>query len=196
MSFRLIFWGFSMILGLTSAHISAMRKLHITELNRKSSSEFHQTEKWPVRIILDNVRSLHNIGSVFRTADAFLCESIVLCGISATPPNREIHKSALGAENTVKWVYYTNPVDAIKQSISDGFTVWAVEQTDQSVSLDTLQEKPLKLALVFGNEVQGVSDEVLQFVQGAVEIQQFGTKHSFNISVCAGIVLYQLFRLG
>jgi tRNA G18 (ribose-2'-O)-methylase SpoU len=184
-----------MILRLTLARISAMRKLHITELNRKSSTEFHQTEKWQVRIILDNVRSLHNIGSVFRTADAFLCESISLCGICATPPNREIHKSALGAENTVKWFYYNDPADAVKQAIADGFTVWAIEQTDQSVSLDTLNEKPLKLALVFGNEVQGVSDSVLPLVQGAVEIPQFGTKHSFNISVCAGIVLYQMYML-
>jgi tRNA G18 (ribose-2'-O)-methylase SpoU len=185
-----------MILRLTLARISAMRKLHITELNRKSSSEFHQTEKWQVRIILDNVRSLHNIGSVFRTADAFLCESIALCGISATPPNREIHKSALGAENTVKWSYFKNVEDAVKQAIDDRFTVWAVEQTNQSIALDSLQDKPQKLALVFGNEVQGVSDAVLPLVQGAIEIPQFGTKHSFNISVCAGIVLYRMHLLG
>lgn len=184
-----------MILELTLDRISAMRKLHITELNRKSSSEFHNTEKWQVRIILDNVRSLHNIGSVFRTADAFLCESIALCGICATPPNREIHKSALGAENTVKWSYYKNTEDAVHQAKADGFTVWAVEQTNQSVSLDTLSEMPHKLALVFGNEVQGVSDAVLPLVQGAVEIPQFGTKHSFNISVCAGIVLYRLYLI-
>lgn len=184
-----------MILGLTLDRISAMRKLHITELNRKSSSEFQTTEKWQVRIILDNVRSLHNIGSVFRTADAFLCESIALCGICATPPNREIHKSALGAENTVQWNYFNAPADAVKHAIEDGFEVWAVEQTDQSVSLDTLNQKPQKLALVFGNEVQGVSDAVLPLVQGAVEIPQFGTKHSFNISVCAGIVLYRLYLI-
>ncbi len=173
-----------------------MRKLHITELNRKSSSEFQQTEKWQVRVILDNVRSLHNIGSVFRTADAFLCESIALCGISATPPNREIHKSALGAENTVKWTYHKEVADAVRQAHADGFTVWAVEQTDQSIALDTLEQRPERLALVFGNEVQGVSDAALPLVHGAVEIPQFGTKHSFNISVCAGIVLYRLHLLG
>ena len=148
-----------------------------------------------MRIILDNVRSLHNIGSVFRTADAFLCESIALCGICATPPNREIHKSALGAENTVNWSYYNKVEDAVNQSVADGFAVWAVEQTDQSISLDALNEKPRKLALVFGNEVQGVSDAVLPLVQGAIEIPQFGTKHSFNISVCAGIVLYRLYLI-
>jgi tRNA G18 (ribose-2'-O)-methylase SpoU len=119
-----------------------------------------------------------------------------LCGISATPPNREIHKSALGAENTVKWTYHKEIADAVKQAHADGFTVWAVEQTDQSLALDTLEQRPERLALVFGNEVQGVSDAALPLVHGAIEIPQFGTKHSFNISVCAGIVLYRLHLLG
>lgn len=172
-----------------------MRKLHITELNRKNPEEFHQAGKWPVRIILDNVRSLHNIGSVFRTADAFLCESIVLCGISATPPNREIHKSALGAENTVPWTYHARVAEAIEQAIVDGYTVVLIEQTDESIALDRYQGPAEKIALVFGNEVNGVSDEALPLANLALEIPQFGTKHSFNISVCAGMVLYQLFQL-
>lgn len=170
-----------------------MRKLHITELNRKNTEEFQSAGKWPVRIILDNVRSLHNIGSVFRTADAFLCEAIYLCGICATPPNKEIHKSALGAENSVHWEYFTSVKDAAIKAKSDGYRVIVIEQTDQSIALDQWQETSEKVALIFGNEVNGVSDEVLEVADGAIEIPQFGTKHSFNISVCAGIVLYQLF---
>lgn len=170
-----------------------MRKLHITELNRKNTKEFQTAGKWPVRIILDNVRSLHNIGSVFRTADAFLCETIYLCGISATPPNKEIHKSALGAENSVHWEYFASVKDAALKAKSDGYRVIVIEQTDQSIALDQWQETSEKVALIFGNEVNGVSDEVLEVADEAIEIPQFGTKHSFNISVCAGIVLYQLF---
>jgi tRNA G18 (ribose-2'-O)-methylase SpoU len=170
-----------------------MRKLHITELNRKNTEEFQSAGKWPVRIILDNVRSLHNIGSVFRTADAFLCEAIYLCGISATPPNKEIHKSALGAENSVHWEYFASVKDAALKAKSDGYRVVVIEQTDQSKALDQWHDTSEKIALIFGNEVRGVSDEVLEVADEAIEIPQFGTKHSFNISVCAGIVLYQLF---
>jgi 23S rRNA (guanosine2251-2'-O)-methyltransferase len=170
-----------------------MRKLHITELNRKNTEEFQSAGKWPVRIILDNVRSLHNIGSVFRTADAFLCEAIYLCGISATPPNKEIHKSALGAENSVQWEYFASVKDAALKAKSDGYRVVVIEQTDQSIALDQWHDTSEKIALIFGNEVRGVSDEVLEVADEAIEIPQFGTKHSFNISVCAGIVLYQLF---
>jgi 23S rRNA (guanosine2251-2'-O)-methyltransferase len=170
-----------------------MRKLHITELNRKNTEEFQSAGKWPVRIILDNVRSLHNIGSVFRTADAFLCEAIYLCGISATPPNKEIHKSALGAENSVHWEYFASVKDAALKAKSDGYRVVVIEQTDQSIALDQWHDTSEKIALIFGNEVRGVSDEVLEVADEAIEIPQFGTKHSFNISVCAGIVLYQLF---
>jgi tRNA G18 (ribose-2'-O)-methylase SpoU len=170
-----------------------MRKLHITELNRKNTEEFQSAGKWPVRIILDNVRSLHNIGSVFRTADAFLCEAIYLCGISATQPNKEIHKSALGAENSVQWEYFASVKDAALKAKSDGYRVVVIEQTDQSIALDQWHDTSEKIALIFGNEVRGVSDEVLEVADEAIEIPQFGTKHSFNISVCAGIVLYQLF---
>ena len=185
----------SMIEGLNFGQDSAMRKLHITELNRKNTEEFHLAGKWPVRIILDNVRSLHNIGSVFRTSDAFLCEAIYLCGISATPPNKEIHKSALGAENSVHWEYFSSVKEAALKAQSDGYKIVVIEQTDQSIPLDQWEESTEKIALVFGNEVSGVSDEVLDVADAAVEIPQFGTKHSFNISVCAGIVLYQLFCL-
>jgi len=174
---------------------SKMRKLLITELNRKNSSEFEQSEKWKVRIVLDNVRSLHNIGSVFRTADAFKVERIDLCGICATPPNREIHKSALGAEETMAWKYFKNTSQALEESKNEGYDIWLVEQTDKSTSLDSISQIPEKLVLVFGNEVSGVSDAALPFAEAAVEIPQFGTKHSFNISVCAGIVLYQMYRL-
>jgi 23S rRNA (guanosine2251-2'-O)-methyltransferase len=174
---------------------SKMRKLLITELNRKNSSEFEQSEKWKVRIVLDNVRSLHNIGSVFRTADAFKAERIDLCGICATPPNREIHKSALGAEESMTWKYFEHTTQALEESNKEGYTIWLVEQTDKSTSLDRIMQIPEKLVLVFGNEVNGVSDAVLPFADAAVEIPQFGTKHSFNISVCAGIVLYQMYRL-
>lgn len=184
-----------MIIGLNFGQDSAMRKLHITELNRKNTEEFQSAGKWPVRIILDNVRSLHNIGSVFRTSDAFLCEAIYLCGISATPPNKEIHKSALGAENSVHWEYFSSVKEAALKAKSDGYKIVLIEQTDQSVALDQWQESTEKIALIFGNEVSGVSDEVLDVADAAVEIPQFGTKHSFNISVCAGIVLYQLYFL-
>lgn len=172
-----------------------MRKLLITELNRKNSSEFEQTEKWKVRIVLDNVRSLHNIGSVFRTADAFKAERVDLCGICATPPHREIHKSALGAEETMKWKYFEHTVQALEESKNEGYDIWLVEQTDESTSLDKITQIPERLVLVFGNEVNGVSDAALPLADAAVEIPQFGTKHSFNISVCAGIVLYQMYRL-
>ena len=172
-----------------------MRKLLITELNRKNSSEFEQSEKWKVRIVLDNVRSLHNIGSVFRTADAFKAERIDLCGICATPPHREIHKSALGAEETMTWKYFEHATQALEESKNEGYDIWLVEQTDKSTSLDSITKIPEKLVLVFGNEVNGVSDAALPFADAAVEIPQFGTKHSFNISVCAGIVLYQMYRL-
>ena len=185
----------SMIEGLNFGQDSAMRKLHITELNRKNTEEFHLAGKWPVRIILDNVRSLHNIGSVFRTSDAFLCEAIYLCGISATPPNKEIHKSALGAENSVHWEYFSSVKEAALKAQSDGYKIVLIEQTDQSIPLDQWEESTEKIALVFGNEVSGVSDEVLDVADAAVEIPQFGTKHSFHISVCAGSVLYQLFCL-
>jgi 23S rRNA (guanosine2251-2'-O)-methyltransferase len=168
-----------------------MRKLQLTELNRKSQDEFHQSPKWPVRIILDNLRSAHNIGSVFRTADAFLTDKIYLCGITACPPNREISKTALGATESVAWQYCENTLQAIEDCKAAGYQIVVIEQTTESVILDDFNpEGPV--ALVFGNEVNGVSDAVLPACDAAVEIPQFGTKHSFNVSVCAGIMLYAI----
>jgi 23S rRNA (guanosine2251-2'-O)-methyltransferase len=168
-----------------------MRKLQLTELNRKSQDEFHQSPKWPVRIILDNLRSAHNIGSVFRTADAFLTDKIYLCGITACPPNREISKTALGATESVAWQYCENTLQAIEDCKAAGYQIVVIEQTTESVILDDFNpEGPV--ALVFGNEVNGVSDAVLPACDAAVEIPQFGTKHSFNVSVCAGIILYAI----
>lgn len=169
-----------------------MRKLSITELNRKHPEDFRQSKKRPFRIVLDNVRSAHNIGSVFRSADAFAVEKILLCGITAVPPNREIHKTALGATETVEWSYYESTKEAVEACKKDGFTIVLIEQTTDSIPLqDYFPDGPI--ALVFGNEVEGVSDDVLPLADQAVEIPQFGTKHSFNISVCAGIVMYDLF---
>jgi tRNA G18 (ribose-2'-O)-methylase SpoU len=168
-----------------------MRKLQLTELNRKSNDEFRQSAKWPVRIILDNLRSAHNIGSVFRTADAFLVDKICLCGITATPPNREISKTALGATESVSWNYYESTIAAIEECKTAGYRIVVIEQTTESQELDAfIPEGPI--ALVFGNEVNGVSDTILPLCDSAVEIPQFGTKHSFNVSVCAGIILYAM----
>ncbi len=148
--------------------------------------------KRPVRIILDNVRSLHNIGSVFRTADAFSIECIYLCGISATPPNREIHKTALGATETVAWKYFDSVREAALEAINDEYRLVLIEQTDRSVALSDYRYDNSAIALVFGNEIDGVSDELLPLAEIALEIPQYGTKHSLNISVCAGIVMYSL----
>lgn len=161
-------------------------------MGRLSSGEFKTAPKLPVRIILDNIRSHHNIGSVFRTSDAFRIEHIYLCGITARPPHREIHKTALGATESVDWSYYAATAEAIELAKRDGYTVVAIEQTNECVSLPDFQPSGAKLALVFGNEVNGVDDTILKLVDAAVEIPQFGTKHSFNISVCAGIALYDL----
>lgn len=178
--------------GVIWSHLRTMRKLSITELNRKHPEDFRQSKKRPFRIVLDNVRSAHNIGSVFRSADAFAVEQILLCGITAVPPNREIHKTALGATETVEWSYYESTKEAVEACKKDGFTIVLIEQTTGSIPLqDYVPEGPI--ALVFGNEVEGVSDDVLPLADQAVEIPQFGTKHSFNISVCAGIVMYDLF---
>jgi tRNA G18 (ribose-2'-O)-methylase SpoU len=169
-----------------------MRKLSITELNRKAPEEFRKSEKYPMRIVLDNIRSAHNIGSVFRSSDAFAIDCIHLCGITATPPNREIHKSALGAEDTVQWRYHATTQEAIQHCKDEGYTIVIIEQTTGSVPLQEYKPNG-PVALVFGNEVEGVSEAAIELADVAVEIPQFGTKHSFNISVCAGIVMYDLF---
>lgn len=172
-----------------------MRKLENSELDRKSVKDFKQSDKTPIIIILDDIRSLHNIGSVFRTSDAFLIEKIYLCGITATPPNKEIHKTALGATDTVAWEYKENVVELISQLKSENCQVLAIEQVENATFLnDFLPEKDSKYALVFGNEVYGVSQEAIQNCHGTIEIPQLGTKHSLNISVSAGIVVWDLFQ--
>lgn len=172
-----------------------MRKLANSELDRKNIDEFKQAEKTPIIIILDDIRSLHNIGSVFRTADAFLIEKIYLCGITATPPNKEIHKTALGATETVDWEYSKNVLEVVEKLKNEGISIWAVEQVEHSKMLNDFQiEKDKKYALIFGNEVKGVSQEAIQESEGVIEIPQLGTKHSLNISVSAGIVVWDLFQ--
>ena len=172
-----------------------MRKLKIMELNRISIEEFKEAEKLPLVVVLDNIRSLHNIGSVFRTSDAFRIECIYLCGITATPPHPEMHKTALGAEFTVEWKYVDNTVEADDNLKSEGYTVYSVEQAEGSVMLDELVlDKTEKYAVVMGNEVKGVQQEVIDHSHGCIEIPQYGTKHSLNVSVTAGIVIWDLFK--
>jgi len=171
-----------------------MRKLQMDELGRLNSDEFKSAEKVPVIIVLDSIRSLHNVGSVFRTADAFRIEKIILCGITGTPPHREIEKTALGATNTVPWEYAVSARDAISTLQQSGYLALALEQTDNSVWLqDNLFDPKRKYCFIFGNEVFGVSDEVINICDVSVEIPQFGTKHSFNVSVSTGIVLWDYF---
>jgi len=171
-----------------------MRKLTIKELNRPSLEEFKQTEKIGLAVVLDNIRSLNNIGSVFRTSDAFLVDKVLLCGISTPPPNVEIHKTALGAEDSVQWEYFKNPLEAIHALANDGWTIVGIEQVEKSVMLgDFVPEKGKKYALVFGNEVKGVMQEAIDMCNICVEIPQHGTKHSLNISVSAGIVIWHFY---
>lgn len=171
-----------------------MRKLANSELERKSVEAFKNSAKTPITLILEDIRSLHNVGSVFRTADAFLIEKIILCGITATPPNKEIQKTALGATETVDWYYEKDCLEAILALKKQSITVWAVEQVDNAVYLQNfLPEKNKKLALIFGNEVKGVSQEVIKVCDGVIEIPQLGSKHSLNISVSAGIVVWDIF---
>ncbi|WP_177731958.1 RNA methyltransferase [Flavobacterium inviolabile] len=172
-----------------------MRKLANSELERKNVAEFKEAEKTPIVIILDDIRSLHNIGSVFRTADAFLIEKIYLCGITATPPNKEIHKTALGATDTVSWEYAKDVLEVIENLKKEEVAVFAIEQVEHSVLLqDFTPETGKKYALVFGNEVKGVSQQAIHECDGTIEIPQLGTKHSLNISVSAGIVVWDLFK--
>lgn len=169
-----------------------MRKLKITELNRLTVDEFKKADKLPLAVVLDEVRSLHNIGSVFRTSDAFLVDCIYLCGITATPPHPEMHKTALGAENSVEWRYKKNTLDAVRELHDQGFTVLAIEQVEGSTLLDKLElDADKKYAIVMGNEVKGVQQEVVNACDGCVEIPQYGTKHSLNVSVTTGIILWE-----
>jgi len=172
-----------------------MRKLHINELNRLTTSEYKKAEKMAIAVVLDNIRSCNNTGSIFRTADALLIEKIYLCGITATPPNKEIHKTALDAEKSVNWEYFSKTEDAVLQLRSAGYKIFAVEQTDNSILLPGFEPgNDKKTALVFGNEVKGVQQKIINICDGAIEIPQYGTKHSFNVSVSAGIVLWDIFQ--
>lgn len=172
-----------------------MRKLSMDELGRMSAEEFKQAQKTPVIAVLDNIRSMHNVGSVFRTADAFLIEGIFLCGYTPQPPHRDINKTALGATETVDWMFFSTAAEAAQELKIKGYKVYAIEQTEGSISLEKFKTgNNEKIAVVFGNEVGGVNDEVLQLVDGSIEIPQSGMKHSLNISVAAGIVLWEIFR--
>jgi len=172
-----------------------MRKLRNSELDRKSIEEFKEAEKTPIVIILDNIRSLNNIGSIFRTGDCFLIEKVILCGISATPPHRDIHKTALGATESVDWQYYQDTVDAVRELKASGYKLLAIEQTENAILLqDFKPEGASSYALIFGNEVKGISQDVVDLCDLCIEIPQFGTKHSFNVSVSAGIIIWDLFN--
>lgn len=184
-----------LLLQHTNRNDIIMRKLKITELNRISIEEFKEADKLPLVVVLDDIRSLHNIGSVFRTADAFRIECIYLCGITATPPHPEMHKTALGAEFTVDWKYVNNAVETVDNLRSEGYVVYSVEQAEGSIMLDELTlDRSKKYAVVMGNEVRGVQQEVIDHSDGCIEIPQYGTKHSLNVSVTAGIVIWDLFK--
>jgi len=172
-----------------------MRKLKLQELQRLSIKEFKQRDKTPLVLVLDNVRSGLNVGSAFRTADAFALEHVLLCGITARPPHREILKTAIGATESVEWSYVEDPGEAVRQLREAGYRIWAVEQAEGSTPLQSFQVKEgERYALVFGNEVSGVSEAVMELVDGAIEVPQFGTKHSLNIAVCIGVVSWELTR--
>ena len=165
-------------------------------MNRLTAEEFKNETKTPLIVVLDNVRSLHNVGSVFRTADAFLVEAVYLCGITSTPPHAEIHKTALGAENTVDWKYFENTHDALDQLKTLGYTVFAIEQAIGSTLLPDIKlESEKKYAVILGNEVKGVQQSVVDDCDGCIEIPQYGTKHSLNVSVTAGIIVWDMVRL-
>ena len=172
-----------------------MRKLKINELNRISEEAYKTVPKMPLVVVLDNIRSCNNTGSIFRTCDALLIGKIYLCGITATPPNKEIHKTALDAEKTVDWEYFENTEDVVNLLKNEGYLVYAVEQVENSISLpDFNPEMDARIAFVFGNEVKGVQQNIVNICDAAVEIPQYGTKHSFNVSVSAGIVLWDVFK--
>lgn len=171
-----------------------MRKITNAELHRPSVEEFARMEKTPVTVVLDNVRSAQNVGSFFRTGDAFAIEHLALCGITATPPNREIHKTALGAEESVAWSRYATTAECLEHLRGEGYTIIAIEQVDGASMLGSFRTEPgRKYALVFGNEVEGVDQQVVDMCDGAIEIPQAGTKHSLNVAVSGGVVLWDLF---
>ncbi len=171
-----------------------LRKLKITEMGRMSVEEFRASDKMPLVVVMDDVRSMYNVGSVFRTSDAFRVSAIYLCGITATPPHAEIHKTALGAEDSVTWHYFKTTQEAVEQLKADGWKVFSVEQTEGSTmlqNLDNIISKDEKYAIIMGNEVKGVKQDVVDMCDGCIEIPQFGTKHSLNVSTTAGIVIWE-----
>ena len=170
-----------------------MRKLSMDELNRISKEDFEKAEKLPIIIVLDNIRSLSNVGAFFRTADAFRIEELFLCGITACPHHREIHKTALGADETVKWLHFDTTEAACQQLKAENYRIFAVEQVEGSTALQNFEFEP-KTAYILGNEVEGVSEEALPYCDGAIELPQEGTKHSLNVSVCAGIIMWKAFE--
>ena len=170
-----------------------MRKLSADELNRLSKEDFIKAEKLPIIIVLDNIRSLSNVGAFFRSADAFRIEALYVCGITACPPHREIHKTALGADETVRWRYFTTVEEACQSLKAESYHIYAVEQVEGSIPLQDFVFQA-RSAYVLGNEVEGISDEVLPYCDGAIELPQEGTKHSINVSVCAGIIMWKLFE--
>ena len=172
---------------------NTMRKLSMDELNRLSKEDYEMAEKLPIIIVLDNIRSLSNVGAFFRTADAFRIGALYLCGITACPPHREIHKTALGADETVKWRYFETTEAACQALKAEGYRIYAVEQVEGSIALQDF-EFGTHTAYILGNEVEGVSEEALPYCEGAIELPQEGTKHSINVSVCAGIVMWKLFE--
>jgi 23S rRNA (guanosine2251-2'-O)-methyltransferase len=169
------------------------RKLKLQELNRISVDEYKSADKTPLVIVLDNIRSFNNVGSVFRSSDCFRIEKIYLCGITAQPPHREIHKTAIGATESVEWEHVENTLDVISRLRNEGWKTHAIEQTEKSVMLNKFDPKDNKIAIIMGNEVEGVQQEVIDACDGVIEIPQIGTKHSLNISVCTGVVLWDLF---
>lgn len=172
-----------------------MRKLKNSELNRKNIDEFKQSDKTPLIVILDNIRSLNNIGSVFRTSDAFLVEKIYLCGITATPPNKEIHKTALGSTDSVDWEYSENTIDVVDKLKAENIEIISIEQAENAVMLnDFVADRNKKYAIIFGNEVKGVEQKIVSASDKVIEIPQYGTKHSLNISVSAGVVIWEMFK--
>lgn len=172
-----------------------MRKLKNNELNRLNLEEFKNSQKIPLVIVLDNVRSAHNVGSVFRTSDAFLVEKICLCGITPTPPHKEIRKTALGASESVNWKHYANNIDCIQELKAGGYHIISIEQADKAVMLNDFNpQKDMKYALVLGNEVKGVEQAIVSASDTVIEIPQYGTKHSLNISVSSGVVIWDFFQ--
>jgi 23S rRNA (guanosine2251-2'-O)-methyltransferase len=167
-----------------------MRKLKTTELGRMSVTEFKSAEKWPICLVLDNIRSMNNVGSMFRTSDAFLVKSMYLCGITACPPHRDITKTAIGAENSVHWEYHKNTMDVIQQLKNEGYFIYAIEQAIGSVSLKDIEYPNQPIAFVMGNEIDGVQQEVIDNCHACLEIPQLGTKHSFNVAVTCGMILW------